>query len=310
MHYGSTLQFGVEIQLVTEFPPASSISRASVSVQWFLSQSTGGRGEQQDASVVLVGANSQHILAVVADGAGGHSGGREAAITVTDVTRQLFHEAGGAFGDPEAALANLCLQSHEAINDLGPDPKTAPRSTVVALYLCDNRTWWAHVGDSRLYRVHKGRIVERTRDHTMAQILLEQGEIGEADVGKHPDRIKLLRALGGEDAPKPAFGNAAVSCGDSFLLCSDGLWENLKPREIERTFAGRPSQRSLDKLVSKADARNGERGDNVTACAVIMGPSQQGNGAGGGLAMVGLTALAGTLLADRAVKSFGRWLKR
>lgn len=278
-------------------------------VQWLLSQSTGSREEQQDASVVLVGANSQNILAVVADGAGGHRGGREAAITVTEVSRKLFHEAGGAFGDPEAALAYLCLQSHEAINDLGPDPKTAPRSTVVALYLRDNRAWWAHVGDSRLYRVHKGRIVERTRDHTMAQILLEQGEIGEADVGKHPDRIKLLRALGGEDAPKPAFGNAAVSCGDSFLLCSDGLWENLKPRDIERTLAGRPSQRSLDKLVTKAVNRNGERGDNVTACAVVAGTAHE-KSAGGGLAMVGLTALAGTLLADSAVKSFGRWMKR
>ena len=106
-----------------------------MTIQWVASQSIGGREQQQDAVLVLVAANSQGLLAVVADGAGGHAGGREAAQKVVEVARRIFHRSGDVFSVPSEELTNLCRQSHEAINGLGDTPKSAPRSTVVALYI-------------------------------------------------------------------------------------------------------------------------------------------------------------------------------
>lgn len=276
-----------------------------MSIQWFSSQLIGGRTEQQDASIVLIGGNSQTALAVVADGAGGHQGGREASQKVVEIARVVFRAGGGKLENPEVALEELCCKSHEAINALGPDPKHAPRSTVVALYLTPEKASWVHVGDSRLYRLHNDRIAERTRDHTMAQILLEQGEIKDGDVGTHPDRVKLLKALGGEDPVKPSLGSVPIADGDRFLLCSDGFWERLRTREIEKCMRARLSQKGLDKLAAKAVDRNGERSDNVTACLIGFGEPGMRPSIGSGLAMVGLTALASALVADRTFKAFG-----
>lgn len=278
-------------------------------VQWFGSQSIGGRKEQQDASLVLIGANAQSLLAVVADGAGGHAGGREAAIQVTEVARRLFHRAGGILGAPHDELTALCRESHDAINGLGANPKSAPRSTVVALYVHGDQAWWAHVGDSRIYRFRKGSLAERSRDHTMAQILLEQGEISDEQVGSHPDRIKLLKALGGEDQPKPSLGSCSIENGDKFLLCTDGFWEGLKTREIEKALNGSVTQRLLDRLVAKSARRSGPRGDNATACTIILGADSQAGVARSGLAVIGLTAIASALVADRTLRLMGKVFK-
>jgi len=281
-----------------------------MSILWFSSQSIGGRNEQQDSCLVLIGGNAESTLAVVADGAGGHQGGRDASQKVVEVARRIFHSRGGKLDDPEAALEDLCRESHDAINALGPDPKHAPRSTVAALYLCPGKAAWVHVGDSRLYRLRDRRIAEKTRDHTMAQILLDQGEIKDSEVGAHPDRVKLLKALGGEDPVKPSLGSANLAEGDRFLLCSDGFWENLRLREIEKLMKGQLSQRALDLIVAKAAGRNGNRGDNVTACVIGLGSHAKSRCTSSGLAMVGLTALASALVADRAIKVLSRSAKQ
>lgn len=102
----------------------------------------------------------------------------------------------------------------------------------------------------------------------MAQILFEQGEIRDEEIGRHPDRIKLLRALGGEEMCKPSLGTASVRAGDAFLLCSDGCWETSHPIKIEELFGQSVSQRRLDYLVKEAVSANGPGSDNVSACVV------------------------------------------
>ncbi len=102
----------------------------------------------------------------------------------------------------------------------------------------------------------------------MAQILFEQGEIKDEEIGHHPDRIKLLRALGGEEMCKPFLSTSSVRAGDAFLLCSDGCWETSHPHKIEEFFGQAVSQRRLDWLVKEAVSSNGPGSDNVSACVV------------------------------------------
>jgi serine/threonine protein phosphatase PrpC len=237
----------------------------------FSSQALGARQEQQDSIALLSGSDPATALIVLADGAGGHRGGqlasREAVLTV----RKIFENSGNRLSDPPTAFETMCREAHQAINRLTDDPKSAPRTTLVTLYIENLNAFWMNIGDSRLYRIRTGRVVERTKDHTMAQILLEQGEINEAEMSSHPDRVQLLRALGGNESSKPSQGSAELRTGDGFILCSDGFWENTSYEELGRFFSARPTQRSLDLLVQQAVAKNGPRSDNTSACVVAVG---------------------------------------
>jgi len=236
---------------------------------WFISQATGGRSEQQDSAVVITdGGGTGSLLAVLADGAGGHRGGQAASKTVISEARKIYRQNGGCLPAPQEQLRQLCQQAHDAINRLAPTPRTAPRSTIVALYVNNTEATWIHVGDSRIYRATDNHLVERSKDHTMAQLLLDQGEITDEEVGSHPDRIKLLRALGGEEMCKPSIGTTPVRAGDTFLLCSDGCWEAYHHANIDSFFRQALSQRRVDQLVQEAVLLNGPNSDNVTACAV------------------------------------------
>ena len=231
------------------------------------SSEKGPREEQQDAAGVV--SRGERLLAVVCDGAGGHRGGSSASKLAVQTTCEAFEKSRGNFDDPKAALLEICRDAHEAILALGETPKLAPKSTIAALYLDGLKAHTVHVGDSRIYRLRTGKIIERTRDHTMVQILLEQGEVKESEMGAHPDQGRLLRALGSNEELRPTYGSAELAENESFLLCSDGFWERTPQEDMEKLFQGDPTQTRLDELVRRAIERNGPKGDNVTALAVF-----------------------------------------
>jgi serine/threonine protein phosphatase PrpC len=214
------------------------------------------------------------LLAVVCDGAGGHRGGSRASKLAVQIAREAFEKVEGKFEDPKSALLGICRTAHEEILKLGETPKLAPRSTIAALYLDGQKAHMVHVGDSRIYRLRSGKIIERTRDHTMVQILLEKGEVKEMEMGEHPDQGRLLRALGSDEELRPTYGSAELAENDAFLLCSDGFWERTRPGEIEKLFQAEPTQTRLEGVVHRALERNGPKGDNVTSLAVFSEDSE------------------------------------
>jgi serine/threonine protein phosphatase PrpC len=231
------------------------------------SSDKGPREEQQDAAGAF--SRGERLLAVVCDGAGGHRGGSTAAKLAVQIVCETFEKAGGHFEDPKAELLEICRTANEAILKLGETPKLAPRSTISLLYLDGKKAHMVHLGDSRIYRLRSGKFIERTRDHTMVQILLEQGEVKEAEMGTHPDQRRLLRALGSEEELRPTYGNADLTGNDEFLLCSDGFWERTLTEDIEKLFKSAPTQTQMEAFVQRAVKNNGPKGDNVTALAVF-----------------------------------------
>jgi serine/threonine protein phosphatase PrpC len=239
----------------------------------FLASEKGARAEQQDAAQVFERAGK--LLAVVCDGAGGHRGGSDASNVAMETARAIFGEANGIFDNPKIALERICFEADKKIKQLGESPKLSPKSTIVILYTDGRVAHWAHVGDSRLYWIRNGKIAERTRDHSMVQILFEQGEVMEDEMGTHADQGRLLRALGSSEELKVTHAKADVIRGDGFLLCSDGFWERMKSQEIEAFFQQKPTADKLQAMVEEAVRRNGPKGDNTTAIAVAGGDSRQ-----------------------------------
>lgn len=220
----------------------------------------GGRDEQQDRVEIL--SRGDALLCVLADGMGGHQGGALAAQTVIDVARERFHS--GAVAEPKVFLTSIAECAHERINAVGAERGINPHSTCVLLHLTDAEATWAHVGDSRLYRFKDGKIVDRTVDHSVVELMRLQGRITEEEMKTHPDQNRLYQALGGARRPDVETGLALVNDGDGFLLASDGLWENVGGRELTAVLRTRALGSALRGLVDQAKARGGRACDNVS----------------------------------------------
>ena len=215
------------------------------------------------------------LLLVVADGLGGHPHGEVAAqLAVQRFGAGFQRAAQPALDDPVRFLSRSMAAAHadllqEAQRRGLPD---APRTVLVACVVQDGFAWWTHVGDCRLYLLRKGRIVSRTRDHTVVQQLVDEGRIREEAVTTHPDRNRLLQCLGGYQPPRPdAVGKARLARDDVLLLCSDGLWGPLTQRQLLHALMTKALAEAIVDLAELAERRAGPQCDNVTALAMAWG---------------------------------------
>ena len=245
-------------------------------VQTALATAIGGRAEQQDRAAGWCSADGRHGLWVVADGMGGHAGGALAAQTVIEVAAHHWPPTADEWVDPETLLEDLCLAAHDAINRRGAAAGWSPHSTLVALYLQPEAAWWLHVGDSRLYRFREGVRLHRTRDHSVAQAWIDQGwgDSGESPDpdGRHPpSRSVLTTAVGGTVSPRMAHGHAVRDHRDSWVLCTDGLWETIRDEDLVAALSAPDLQQAAEALVQQAVERNGPKGDNVTVLLLREG---------------------------------------
>jgi PPM family protein phosphatase len=218
------------------------------------------------------------LLMVVADGLGGHLRGELAAQVSVEYFGTAFQrDARPALADPEQFLARALAGAHvaimrEAYKQSLPD---VPRTVIVACVVQDGYAYWSHIGDCRLYLVRQGRIVQRTRDHTVVQQLLDEGRIREEALSTHPERNRILQCLGGYQAPKPdPIEKARLARNDVLLLCSDGLWGPITHRQLLHSLFTRPLEEAIADLAVLAEHRAGPQCDNVTVLAMSWGEDE------------------------------------
>lgn len=230
----------------------------------------GGRPYNQDR--LAHWKTSDSVLLAVADGMGGYAGGELAAQAAVDSLGSAFKAyARPALSDPEGFLSESMARAHAAVLErarragLGD----APRTTLVACVVQGGQAYWTFVGDSRFYLIRDGKILARTRDHTYVQQLIDAGRMREEAVASHPERNKLLRCLGGSQAPgREPVASARLSHGDLVLLCSDGVWGPLTPRVLLMGLIGKPPARAVPDLMRLAETRGGPGCDNLSALAM------------------------------------------
>ncbi len=233
----------------------------------------GGRNEQQDSIATFSTDNDQVHLLVVADGMGGHQGGNLASQIVIE-TAQLFwnkHQQNPIM-EPHQFLQQVCEKAHLDINLLGKKHEISSRSTCVLLYIDHKKAWWAYVGDSRLYHFRGKKLLFRTRDHSVVQLLADLGRIKEEEMATHPDQSRLLKGLGGDDPVKPDFGQSSVHFGDTFVLCSDGFWEHVSFQKMSERLRKTdiPLKKRIKILVKNALDAGGKKGDNIAIAAAQL----------------------------------------
>lgn len=212
------------------------------------------------------------LLMVVADGLGGHPRGEAAAQVAVEVVGALFQRlAQPALADPGAFLTHALRAAHREILRYQRRHRMpqAPRTTVVACVVQNDRAWWAHAGDSRLYWIRDGAMLLRTRDHSKVENLVAMGLLAADRQDLHPERNKVLNCLGSPFDPEIELaGPMPLHADDLLLLCSDGLWSALPDAQLCRMAWEAPVMRTIPLLVRHALARAGRFADNVTAVAM------------------------------------------
>lgn len=224
----------------------------------------GSRENNEDS--VCVQESGEGILAIVADGLGGHAKGEIASgIAVSEIMRQLFNKA-----LDETALIEAIQDASNKIFEAQGDALNM-RTTVAAVWIGDFVTIAANVGDSRIYQFRKNEIVYQSMDHSVAQMAVLVGEIQPDDIRFNPDRNKLIRVLGEEDPPKVDCECISVRPGDRLLICSDGFWEPIGERVMMESAVHTTSAKEwLEKMKELIEREQRPDQDNHTAVAIVI----------------------------------------
>jgi len=232
----------------------------------------GNRDDNQDRAAVA--ADDHAALLVAMDGMGGHADGALAAEIGRQVLLDAFAAEPHPVFDPLGFLHLALGRAHEAVVAAGKGMSMdqRPRATCAVCLVQDGAAWWAHLGDSRVYHIRQGAVVERTRDHTHVEQLLREGVIGEDEIHGHPMRNYVDCCIGGE-AGQPEMSlslRRPLRVGDVVLVCSDGVWSSLRDAEIASFLQpdGPPLAEALSALVDRAVAAAAPHSDNATAAAL------------------------------------------
>lgn len=233
-----------------------------ISISYYTAR--GKRQNNEDAVSLLEGSNS--LLAVVADGLGGHEAGEVASNHAVATLNRLLQ----AQTPEEDDLIDAIRQANQEIYEM-QNAQSHMRTTVAALWLGDYRTIAANVGDSRIYQFRNGRIVYQSTDHSVAQMAVLVGEVEKSELRRSKDRNKLIRVVGEANPPKVDCVELTVQAGDRFLLCSDGFWEPVtEERMLETMASSATAQQWLRLMRQEVERANNPTQDNHTAIALIV----------------------------------------
>jgi len=232
----------------------------------------GDREDNQDR--VTVSAAEQAALLVVIDGMGGHSDGSRAADTALKSLLESFRQTSLPMFDPLGFLHMALSRAHDDVAKLGNGQTidTRPRATTAVCLVQEGAAFWAHIGDSRVYHMRHGKILERTRDHSHVELLLREGKITEDELPTHPMRNFVECCLGGDPAipEMTVSGRHVLQPGDVLLLCTDGIWANLRDSDIAGFFRedNQELRAWLEALGRRAVQASAPFSDNSTAAVL------------------------------------------
>lgn len=230
----------------------------------------GRRKSNQDR--IAYSYSREALLMLVADGMGGHLHGEIAAQIATEIIVGAFQrEARPALEDPTRFLRHALDDAHNAILDYAFDKylPEAPRTTIVVCVVQQGSAWWAHAGDSRLYVMRDGRIVEQTRDHSRVRMLIDQGLLLPEQADRHPERNRIYSCLGGDHSPQIDIApRMTLWEEDVVALCSDGVWGPVGDAGMLSGLADGDIMLRVPELLDRAENLAGPVCDNLSIVAM------------------------------------------
>jgi protein phosphatase len=206
---------------------------------------------------------------VVADGMGGYVGGEIASSTAVEAIAYYFQNythVSPVQLEKAVQYANSCILSKAMI-----EPSLKGMGTTVSLLtIADHKANWAHVGDSRIYVLRNNQLTQITVDHSIVEVLLDEGKITKEEAEHHPKKNILTRAVGVDRDLKVDTGSFDIFPGDRILLCTDGLNSFVNKDDLQKALQeySRKERDIINDLFERVYV-NGAN-DNVTAILVTI----------------------------------------
>jgi len=206
---------------------------------------------------------------VVADGMGGYVGGEIASSTAVEAIAYYFQNythVSPVQLEKAVQYANSCILSKAMI-----EPSLKGMGTTVSLLtIADHKANWAHVGDSRIYVLRNNQLTQITVDHSIVEVLLDEGKITKEEAEHHPKKNILTRAVGVDRNLKVDTGSFDIFPGDRILLCTDGLNSFVSKDDLQKALQeySRKERDIINDLFERVYV-NGAN-DNVTAILVTI----------------------------------------
>ena len=230
---------------------------------------TGDRDKNEDSVRVLQ--NDRGICAALGDGLGGHGYGEKASALVTECVTGVFEKSAQV---SEVVMRQCFEESQRRLaEEQKKERKEYGMKTTLCVFLSDERKFlWGHIGDSRVYHFAGKKLVEWTLDHSVPQMLVAAGEITSRQIRSHPDRGRLLRAMGTKWQKTPYVLSELhdYEPGHAILICSDGFWEWIEEDEMESCLEKAETVSDWLNSMKEIVLRNGkgQKMDNYSAICV------------------------------------------
>jgi serine/threonine protein phosphatase PrpC len=212
-----------------------------------------------------------YVLAIVADGMGGHKAGDIASQMAVDLIQSEMQSIphGASVEERKDRLKAAVELANEKIFAFASERENyhGMGTTVVAVLADERSVVIGHIGDSRVYRLNSQGIEQLTEDHSLVNELVKSGQITREEAGHHPRRNVLTRALGTESSIEVDVQNISWTSGDTLLLCSDGLSSLIGLEDLTAIVSGeQPLEYKVHQLVEAALEAGGD--DNVSVVLV------------------------------------------
>ncbi|WP_077622067.1 Stp1/IreP family PP2C-type Ser/Thr phosphatase [Sediminibacillus massiliensis] len=237
---------------------------------YFMTDKGRVRSHNEDSGGVYIN-SAQQILAVIADGMGGHKAGDVASHMAASGLKEKWEET-SAFSSPDQAEEWLTRKIKEVNDSIlrHAEQNEGCRgmgTTIVAVICTRDFITISHIGDSRCYLANGQGFKQLTEDHSLVNELVRSGQITKNDADHHPRKNVLLKALGTEPDVQADVSSIGWEVGNSLLLCSDGLSNKVEDREISDKMQLPIGLESIaQRLIDLANERGGE--DNISLVLV------------------------------------------
>lgn len=238
---------------------------------YFLTDTGRVREHNEDSVTILKNIKGEYLLAV-ADGMGGHKAGEVASSMAIDHLTREF-DLLESFGEKKDAIRWIRKQVEDINNEIfaytyeNEKSKGMGTTLVLAIYTKDYLLF-GNIGDSSGFVIKNSELFKITKDHTLVNLLVKNGELTEEEAKNHPKKNILMRALGANNPIEVDIFSVEEKV-DGIFLSSDGLTSMLNKSQIERVLASPASlEEKIIKLIRKANIRGGL--DNISiACLKI-----------------------------------------
>ena len=235
------------------------------------------RENNEDSIGYELYSNNDIALAVVADGVGGYEGGEIASRITVEIIKEsvgksfMLVKSGAGYSEnwmQQALLGSFAEANDEIIRQQKIDKHLhRMASTVVAVLCRENNLVLSHYGDSRCYRLRNNELIQLTRDHSMAQQMLDDGILTEDNYNMSPYHHIINHAMGLEQTVVAEATEYSLEHEDVFLLCSDGLTNCLNDKKIHAVMNNYSDiQLCVDELIAQANDAGGV--DNISVVVV------------------------------------------